>query len=507
MTTRIIILIAFLGTLAAPLIMRPQTRYQRSQHTLVILSPHTEEIRHEFSLAFDDWHQQKFGESVECVWRNIGGTSEIARYIRSEFGAAFENYWQANHGQAIPLSDWLRPDRLAPEKRESARQIREELLNELNGISIGVDLFYGGGEYDHDRCRRYGYTVPCPVSEEILEGIPQQVAGIDFYHKQGYWYGTALSSFGIVFNRHLHAMKSVDLPIPQGWADLANPRYRSLLALADPRNSGAATKGFEMILQSEMVKTTDRETGWRNGWGLIRRLAANARYFANSSSKIPNDVAARNAAAGMAIDFYGRFQAQYIDGDEVGYINPIGGTVVSPDPISLMRGAPNRAVATRFVEFCLSEDGQKLWDLPVGFPGGPKQFVTRRSSIRPAIYEQFEDHLLNRDNPFTRAETGLRYRAEWTAPMFNLLRHLIGAMCIDTHHELKAAWDAVNARPDQKQRLEAFDALPITHAEALELTAEYASSLETMERRHKWLMFFKNQYQRTIHPLGENSGI
>lgn len=137
-----------------------------------------------------------------------------------------------------------------------------------------------------------------------------------------------------------------------------------------------------------------------------------------------------------------------------------------------------------------------LWDLPVGHPGGPAAFSTRRSAIRPDIYAEFGDVLLNGDNPFELAERGLRYREEWTGPLFGILQQLIGAMCIDTHEELLTAWDGVIARPDDEARLAAFDALPVTHKEAMQLAGKLGDPEARMAHRRQWVRFFRGQYER-----------
>ena len=45
---------------------------------------------------------------------------------------------------------------------------------------------------------------------------------------------------------------------------------------------------------------------------LLMRIGANSRYFTDASTKIAIDVAAGEAAAGMTIDFYGRFQSEVV---------------------------------------------------------------------------------------------------------------------------------------------------------------------------------------------------
>ena len=45
---------------------------------------------------------------------------------------------------------------------------------------------------------------------------------------------------------------------------------------------------------------------------LLMKIGANARYFTDASTKIALDVEAGEAAAGMTIDFYGRFQSEAV---------------------------------------------------------------------------------------------------------------------------------------------------------------------------------------------------
>src|SRR5690606_24431834 len=123
---------------------------------------------------------------------------------------------------------------------------------------------------------------------------------------------------------------------------------------------------FDSILGNE---------GWDNGWRILRALSGNTRHFTNSSTKPPIDVSQGEAAAGLAIDFYGRGQAQVINdsggGDRVGYTDPAGAVYVDADPVSIINGAPSPDLAKRFVRFCLTEEAQALWQFPRVNPGNP----------------------------------------------------------------------------------------------------------------------------------------
>src|SRR5690606_18124159 len=98
-----------------------------------------------------------------------------------------------------------------------------------------------------------------------------------------------------------------------------------------------------------------------------------------------------NCAAGVLIDFYGRSQQQMlkqrIGSERFGFALPQGGTLASPDPIGLFRGAPHKEVANLFIYFVCSEEGQKLMDFKVGSPGGPVRYNVSRAAINKKIYQ------------------------------------------------------------------------------------------------------------------------
>ena len=57
---------------------------------VIIISPHNEQIRHEFGLGFSKWHQEKFGQPAQVIWSVPGGTSEIRRMLQSQYTHALE---------------------------------------------------------------------------------------------------------------------------------------------------------------------------------------------------------------------------------------------------------------------------------------------------------------------------------------------------------------------------------------------------------------------------------
>ena len=170
---------------------------------------------------------------------------------------------------------------------------------------------------------------------------------------------------------------------------------------------------------------------------LLRRLGANARYFTDQSTKIPLDVASGDAAVGMCIDYYGRFQAEAAAAagrpGRVGFVTARGETSINPDPIALLRGAPHRELAIAFIEFVLSDEGQKLWSFRRGVPGRARS-GTRcagcRSSRACTTTRSTRIAPIPTSNPYEEARDFVYHRA-WTGPLYGALAFVVRVMCVD----------------------------------------------------------------------------
>jgi hypothetical protein len=199
--------------------------------------------------------------------------------------------------------------------------------------------------------------------------------------------------------------------------------------------------------------------GWERGWRVLMAMSANARSFTNMSTKPPIDVAQGEAAAGLAIDFYGRSQAQAVmrpgetpETSRVGFSDPAGAVYIDADPASVMRGGPEPEMARRFIEFCLTEEAQALWQFratesasgrtnPKGWNGepmGPGQYELRRMPVRRLMYEKHIDSFVDRVTPFESASSVEAMGWRTAIPV------LVGAFGIDSSREQREAWRAIS---------------------------------------------------------------
>jgi ABC-type Fe3+ transport system substrate-binding protein len=465
---RAILVLALVAVLAVPFLLRPkQTTLEQADHTVVVITPHNEAIRWEFTRGFQQWYRQKTGQTVAIDWRVIGGTSEIARFLESEYISSFENYWTRKLGKpwSIDVQGAFANGRLAKDAPAVAQEARAAFL--ASDVTCGIDVFFGGGSFDFARQAEAGRLVDSGVMKlhpDWFEAavIPQSFTGQPYWDRQGRWVGAVLSNYGMIYNFDALARLKVPEP-PRRWDDLQDPRLIGEVALCDPTKSSSIAQAFENVIQEQIYREWNRlvaETGrpraelekeavargWENGLRLLQRIGANARYFTDSSQKPPIDVQQGNSAVGMCIDFYGRAEEQSArersGRARLGYFSPPAGTVISCDPIALLRGAPDRAAALAFIEYCLSMDGQKLWNFRPGTPGGTRRYALRRLPIRRDFYaeEKFKPDRSDPEiNPYAEANP-LVYNAAWTGGIFREMAFVIRVMCQDTHPDLVEAW-------------------------------------------------------------------
>lgn len=516
--------VALVLVLVLPFLLKPKENLlAEADDTLVVISPHNEAVRYEFTIAFSRHYRERTGRSINIDWRLPGGTSEIARYLSGEYLGAFERAWKvAGHAWkpevAAAFDDPKVVPAQSPEADSPAQAARRFFLE--SETSIGIDVFFGGGTYDFERQAAAGRLVSSDVLRAhsgwfVEETIPWKVSGEVFYDKEARWIGACLSAFGICYNTDALERLGVDR-LPASWSDLGDPRFFRQVALADPTKSGSAAKAFEMVIQQQMqelVASTGRAEkevlamGWVRGLQIIQRASANARYFTDAASKVPMDVSLGDAAIGMCIDFYGRFQSEAVmvgDGrSRLQYFTPVGGSSVGVDPIGLLRGARNKVAAEMFIAFVLSPEGQKLWNFKVGAPGGPVKYALRRLPVRKELYApEYAKFRSDPDvQPYEEAQK-FHYQAEWTAPVFRVLAFIIRVMSLDLHHEQMEAWRALAAAGFPREAYRVFsDMESVNYFTASGRIRDLLSSKNRIDevRLAKELSDqFRNQYRETV---------
>lgn len=411
---------------------------------LIVISPNNTDIEREYELAFSHHYALRHGKRVTIEWRNVGGgASSIVQYLR--------NVYQ-------------------------------------NSDQSGIDIVWGGGDYVFTAMAKEGILQKLTVPQAVLDNIPAHFGGIDMYDSQMRWIGTALSGFGILYNKQL--LQTLKLPAPTQWEDLGAPQFFKLVGLADPTQSGSAAASYEMIVQSA--------PDWPQGWAKLLNILGNAKKFYSGAGDAAEAVPTGEVAVSTCIDFYGTNRmAKYPN--TIIYSSPKGETAFNPDPIGILKGPPHPVLAQRFVDFVLSDAGQALWALPVGVPGGPERTPLGRQPIRQDVYKKFGARFTSAIvDPYSEGQTMTVDSKLW-ADSYGLLRNLVWAAAVRNLDQLQAAKQKLIETHFDPTRLALFDALPDNVANEAAIKKTFALMQNDVQQDRivtDWITFFRNKYER-----------
>jgi ABC-type Fe3+ transport system substrate-binding protein len=419
---------------------------------LRLLSANNENIQSEFEWAFNLHHALEYGQRVELIWLDVGGgSSSIEKYILNEFD--------------------FKPE------------------------GIGIDVLWGGGEFTFMKLASLGLLARLELDADTLDNVPSELSGIRLRDADNRWIGSAVSGFGFIYNQGI--LEMCEVAPPRQWEDLADDRMTDLIALADPIQSGSAAAAYRMIVVSEPT--------WPAGWAKLLGVLSNAKMFADSAGAAANAPVLGEAPVATAIDFYGAIRVAEAP-DELTYVSPRGQTTFSPDPIGILKGAPNLELAQRFVQFVMSRRGQALWARRLDAPDGPFRKVLDRQPIRRDVYalygEQFSPSVVN---PY-EAGQALEMAPGMAHPkLFGVLRQLVISAALDNVAPMRRARHRLNElklapdRQDDYRRLkEQFVELPDNIDSLSDLDAVAAGFKDDRQFREitiGWRNYFRQKFE------------
>ncbi len=409
---------------------------------LSIISPHTTDIRDNMLPLFQDWYRRKTGRSIDVEWINQGGSSDNLRFIRSEFARTPQG--------------------------------------------IHIDLFWGGGISPHLTLKKEGLLQRTELDPAVVNAIPKEVSGIPIYDPELQWYGSCLSTFGILSHEMVRQYQK--FPEIRTWEDLTNPAVKGWISVADPRHSGVGHVAFDIILQAY---------GWEKGWQVLNLLSANVKKFKISSKDVVKDLVSGDAAYTLVVDYYAWREVEDLGADKVTFVVPDGLSIVNPDCFSLLKGADHAAAAKLFMEYVLSSEGQQVWMLRKGTPGGPPQSSLYRLSLLPPVYDAVKGRTLITENPFQSA-TFINYDLGLGERLWDVQNDLMGTFLVDAHDSLVSGWEAVIRGGRKPAAVAALCRMPVDQAEAEALALRWDDEKLRNEKINAWLQFARQRSQEAI---------
>lgn len=294
------------------------------------------------------------------------------------------------------------------------RMPRDAMPYLLEPDSHGVDVYWSASARNYSELAGRGMLAALPSDP----ALPQDIGGFPIAEPKLLYRASEIAGYGFTCNRKTLAERSQQCP--KTWAALANPALTGRVLLPVPSKVGFAPLMYEILLQ---------RLGWEKGWALIGEFGANATLFVPGGAFITDRVAKGEEDVGVTIDFFA--QAAAAGGAPLDFVYPdiVG---FSPAHVGVLASAPHPQGARKYVEFLLSDAGQRILASP----------DIRKLPVRPSTYATLDAGYFN---PFTEAKKqpvdydlpAAQHRQALSSALFDVL-------VTDRQAALRELWQAIH---------------------------------------------------------------
>jgi len=242
-----------------------------------------------------------------------------------------------------------------------------------------ADIFWGGESALFDKLAEQNLLAKLDLPKGVVDSIPESIGKpkpIPLKDPKGFWIGTVLEPYGLVY--HPKVLARLGVPEPKDWDDLLHPKLKGNVAQCAPTRSSSSHATYEVILQRD---------GDAKGWEWLKRLAGNTGIFTARSRDVPSVVARGEFAAGFAVPSYMAFEDR-LAGHDIKFVAPKTAWI-TPEPIGIIAGTKHPLAARAFIEFMLSERGQRVAMERGVFPITPKYRVQGKPGSHAEMAVEF----------------------------------------------------------------------------------------------------------------------
>ena len=214
----------------------------------------------------------------------------------------------------------------------------------LWGGKPDADIFLGAGAPAHEIAKKEGLIVPYQPKD--WDKVPAKWGGMKVKDADYYW--TCFAPWIVTNLYNEKVLSKLRLPPPKTWNDLLNPIYRGNIVHTLPYASGTMHETIEILIQA---------FGEEEAWKYLRLLAAQLARFSTGSTDTTQLVGRGEIPIGIAQPQMNAMAARK-DGYPVRDLLPEK-TILVPEAVALLKGAPNEATGKIFLDWLFSMEGQK----------------------------------------------------------------------------------------------------------------------------------------------------
>jgi len=202
-------------------------------------------------------------------------------------------------------------------------------------------------------------------------------------------------------------LRSRNLPTPRTWDDLADPRYKGLIAYPNPNTSGT---GYTLIATLVQIYGEER------AFDLLKRIHRNITEYTRSGAA-PGQLTGRGEIA-IGITFIHDAVDQVLQGFPITYNAASNGTGYEIGGLSLVKATQNRANAMAFINWALTPAAQTL----AASRGQSYQIPSNSKTPVPRVAPRFQDFNVIRYNFLRYGSQAVRdgLVKRWTEQVFPL---------------------------------------------------------------------------------------
>jgi ABC-type Fe3+ transport system substrate-binding protein len=263
----------------------------------------------------------------------VGWVGPVYKELSDSLMKGFKDFYKRTYGKEIEIT-FIRP---------GGWPVCVDKVRAWKG-KPDADVFLGAGAPAFEVMEREGLLVPYKPKD--WDKIPERWGGMKVKDERFIW--TCFSPWIVTNLYNERVLRALQLPVPKTWQDLLNPIYRGYIVQTLPYASGTQHEVIEIILQS---------MGEKEGWAYQRYLAAQLDRFSTGSVDTTHMVSRGEVPIGIAQPQMNAMSAR-ADGYPVRDLLP-DKTILVPESVGLLKGAPNEANAKIFLDWLFSVEGQK----------------------------------------------------------------------------------------------------------------------------------------------------
>ncbi|MGD8983217.1 MAG: extracellular solute-binding protein [Desulfobacteraceae bacterium] len=263
----------------------------------------------------------------------IGWVGPVYKELSDSLRKGFTEYYKKTYGKDIEIT-FVRPGGW-PVCLDKVR---------LWAGKPDADIFLGAGAPAHEIAKKEGLIVP--YRPKHWDKVPATWGGMKVKDADDYW--TCFAPWIVTNLYNEKVLKKLRLPPPKTWKDLLNPIYRGNIVHTLPYASGTMHETVEILIQA---------FGEKEAWAYLRSLAAQLARFSTGSTDTTHITSRGEVPIGIAQPQMNAMAARK-DGYPVRDLLPEK-TILVPEAVALLKGAPNEATAKIFLDWLFSMEGQK----------------------------------------------------------------------------------------------------------------------------------------------------